>query len=250
MNRKLILYIVSVFIFAIGLFFIQNGLNIAFEKISFTQFAPSLGLIITVLLFKDLFLPIKIVFNRFILLKMFLAVIIPLVMCLIVYFIGIFFKLKIQIETNISSMLLKMGIGLLIGAIAEEIGWRSFLQPTLEKNHSVFISSVIVGLIWGLWHMNYYFNGILFVLTFIIFSISASIIIMYLLKETQYSIIISSLFHASINISFRIFFGINLDSKILFYLFLINSIVWLLVAIIIAIYGKEYYFRSVRYNGT
>ena len=246
MNRRLVLYIVSVFVFAIGLFLIQQSLNIAFEKISFTQFAPTLAFIITVLFFKDLFRPIKINVNKVVLIKTFFAIIVPFIMCSIVYFIGLFFKLNLQIDANIFSILFTTGIGIFIGAITEEIGWRSFFQPTLEKKHSVFISAVIVGLIWGLWHMNYYFNGILFVITFLLFSISASIIIMYLLKGIQYNIIVSSLFHASINVSFRIFFGINLDNKILFYIFLINGIVWLIAAIIITICWKKYYFIKAK----
>ncbi len=41
---------------------------------------------------------------------------------------------------------------LLFGAgLGEELGWRGFLQSTLERNHGVVLASLAVGAIWALW---------------------------------------------------------------------------------------------------
>ena len=230
MKHKLIVFIISVFIFVIALFFIQQALNIDFEKIMLTQFAPTLAYIITIFVFKDLFIPIKINVNKIVILKTFLSIIIPFCLTAVVYYTSRLIKLDIQTDINIPRIIFTIGIGTIIGSIGEEIGWRSFLQPTLEKKYSVIFSSITVGLIWGLWHMQYYINGILFVLVYIIFTISVSIILVFILKDTKYNIIISSMFHASINISFRIF--------------LINSIIWLIFVTIIVFCNKGYYMNS------
>ncbi len=47
-------------------------------------------------------------------------------------------------------------LGVIIGAIfalGEEIGWRGFLTPTLYKSYGFTKTSVITGLIWGIWHL-------------------------------------------------------------------------------------------------
>ena len=47
-------------------------------------------------------------------------------------------------------------LGLLVGAFAQEVGWRGFLQPTLEARTSRIWASVVVGLVWTLWHVTAY----------------------------------------------------------------------------------------------
>ena len=48
---------------------------------------------------------------------------------------------------------LSVGMGAIIaGSLGEEIGWRGFAQPLLQKRLSIFWASCIVGLIWATWH--------------------------------------------------------------------------------------------------
>ena len=35
----------------------------------------------------------------------------------------------------------------------EEVGWRGFLQPRLERNHSVVTAAGLVSLPWAVWHL-------------------------------------------------------------------------------------------------
>ncbi len=44
-------------------------------------------------------------------------------------------------------------------ALGEEYGWRGFLLPRLLEKYSVLHSSIILGLIWGVWHLPAYLIG-------------------------------------------------------------------------------------------
>lgn len=42
---------------------------------------------------------------------------------------------------------------LVAGALGEEIGWRGFAQPLLQRRYSILWASIIVGLLWATWHL-------------------------------------------------------------------------------------------------
>jgi hypothetical protein len=72
---------------------------------------------------------------------------------------------------------------------------------------------------------------------FLIFTISASVILAWILRDTKYSIIISVLFHTSINLGFFILFKNSLTNSTLM---IINGIVWMIPAIVVVLMtGKE-----------
>ena len=238
MNWKLSLFIVFAFAFAGILVIIQLITGIGFEIFVFPQLAPTLGYILIILIFKDMYKPIIIFVNKNVLIKVFIALLLPLLLFTVTCIIGLF--LGIEMKTNKFFEIVNISIiGLLIGCITEEIGWRSFFQPSLSQKYSVFISSLIVGIVWGLWHVSYYQNGLLFMLVFIFFTISVSIIVVFLQKNTQNNLIISALFHSSINIGAKI---LSTEDS----LNIINSIVWLIVSIIITIYDRENMFNKAK----
>jgi membrane protease YdiL (CAAX protease family) len=207
---------------------LQQKINLDFEKITLPQLAPLIGFLAVVLIFKDLIFTVNFNFNKAIGIKTLIACIIPFLLFSISFFIGKLAGINVKITENLPSILPIMIIGILIGAVGEEIGWRGFLQPILEKKHSIFIASIIVGTIWGLWHVGHYKNGLFFMIGFLLFTISASIIIAWLLRETQFNIIIAIVFHIAINLGFVVFFKNSLTD---FKLMIINGIVWLIPAI-------------------
>jgi len=243
MNWKLILFVVFAFVFVIILAIVQIATKLSFGIITLPQLAPALAYLLTILLFRGLYKPITINIKKIVLVKAFIAIIFPLALFSLSYWIGLLMGIDLKMSDNLSSIFIPGIFGIVIGGITEEIGWRSFFQPTLEQKHSVFISSLIVGSIWGFWHIGHFQNGPLFMLGFLVFTISVSIIMAYLLKDTKYNIIISSLFHISINIGFAIFFTSGFGN---IKYFLINSSLWLIAAIIITIVGRKYYFAKAK----
>jgi uncharacterized protein len=42
---------------------------------------------------------------------------------------------------------------LIAGSLGEELGWRGFAQPRLQTRYSALWASIIIGIIWGTWHL-------------------------------------------------------------------------------------------------
>ncbi len=58
------------------------------------------------------------------------------------------FALNLLLSVTLGSL-----ITMLIGGVGEEAGWRGFLQPELERRFGPFHGTVLVGVIWGYWHL-------------------------------------------------------------------------------------------------
>lgn len=70
-------------------------------------------------------------------------------------------------------------LGGLIGAAAQEVGWRGFLQPTLETRMPRIGAAVITGLVWSLWYVNAYTDVLTALLLFATY-VPLSILLGYL----------------------------------------------------------------------
>jgi uncharacterized protein len=44
-------------------------------------------------------------------------------------------------------------MGVLAGTIGEEFGWRGFAQPRLQKRYGALQASILIGLVWGTFHL-------------------------------------------------------------------------------------------------
>jgi uncharacterized protein len=91
----------------------------------------------------------------------------------------------------------------LIDAIAngEEMGWRGYVLPRLQAKYSALVSSLIVGVIWGVWHLPKYlshWDTVTFVL-FMVGIVARAVLYTCLYNGTQGSLLLTTLFHASGN---------------------------------------------------
>jgi uncharacterized protein len=237
MTWKILLYVLITLLVTGLLAALQQMVNLSFETIVLPQFGPAIGFLIIALLFKNLRRPIAFDFNKLIMIKSLWAMGLPLVLLALAYTIGRLIGLEVKVTDDLKPLMSLLLVGLLVGSIGEELGWRSFLQPTLEKRNSVVVASIMVGIIWGLWHIGHIENGLVFMTGFLLFTISASIILALILRETRFSIVVSALFHASINIGFFLLFRNSLtDARLM----VINGLVWLIPAIgIVMLTGKD-----------
>ena len=103
---------------------------------------------------------------------------------------------------------------LLLGSIGEEIGWRGYLLPLLNKRTSPFVSCIVTGCLWGLWHMNYAGN-IVFWLLFIAVTTELSILFDFLLNKADGNLWTAVIFHTFFNFASRVFLSDRFSVSIL-----------------------------------
>ncbi|EJR53649.1 hypothetical protein IIM_02428 [Bacillus cereus VD107] len=92
---------------------------------------------------------------------------------------------------------------MIIGGGLEEIGWRGFLQPALQKRLSAFFSTVIVSIIWAIWHLPLWFipgtnQSQRDFIAFTITTIAVSFLLTTIFNATK-SIFMCLIFHALLN---------------------------------------------------
>ncbi len=106
-----------------------------------------------------------------------------------------------------TTLLLLLGYPVTVLLIfGEEIGWRGYLQEKLIKGFGPFKGVLLLGLVWGFWHMPIALQGYNFpnhpyieaFITYPLVCIALSLIIAYL-GFNRYSIFIGALLHASNN---------------------------------------------------
>jgi uncharacterized protein len=83
----------------------------------------------------------------------------------------------------------------------EEIGWRGYVLPRLQARHNALFSSLILGVIWGFWHLPKFlshWNPISFA-WFMVHILAASVLYTWMYNGTKGSLLLVTLFHASSN---------------------------------------------------
>jgi membrane protease YdiL (CAAX protease family) len=56
-------------------------------------------------------------------------------------------------DDRIGLLILGLGGGLIGGGLLEELGWTGFAVPTLRQRYGTLATGLIVGVLWGVWHL-------------------------------------------------------------------------------------------------
>ncbi|HKP04624.1 MAG TPA: type II CAAX endopeptidase family protein [Chthoniobacterales bacterium] len=90
---------------------------------------------------------------------------------------------------------------LLFIGLGEEPGWRGFALPELLRKHSALRASLILALLWAVWHLplvGHEFPGPI-VPAFLISVFGGTFMLTWLFNHTKGSVLLAMLFHATIN---------------------------------------------------
>ena len=130
------------------------------------------------------------------------------------------------------------------GAFAEELGWRSYVLPRLQNKLSAFLSSVVVSVFWGAWHIplliyfgdleaNDFAGYFLAVLNFV----PVAILYTWIYNNTKGSLLLVTLFHI----------GQQLSNNLLGVLptYTDEILIWIAAIVVIIVEGVENLSRRV-----
>lgn len=132
--------------------------------------------------------------------------------------------------------------------VTEEIAWRGFALPRLEAGRSALVASIILGLLWGVWHTPLFFiagssqSGWPYI-GFLLFAIAESILITWLYNNTRGSVLLATIFHAATDAALS-FSGVLFGDQPLFWLTV--AIFWIAAIIVVIVTGPTYLIRGKR----
>jgi uncharacterized protein len=167
-----------------------------------------------------------------------------------VLILGVLHSFKAFVSPIFAPNLFLIGIG--FGAIAgllEEVGWTGFAFPALARQRSAFTSALILGALWGLWHLpavDYLGSatphGHFFVSYFFAFAaamMANRVLIVWLYTNTG-SVLLAQLMHVSSTASLVVFSPprVNAAQETLWY-GAYALCLWAIVAVVLAVFGKD-----------
>lgn len=154
-----------------------------------------------------------------------LAVLIPLLLLLAARFLTTVLHL-----TDISSQPQGNLIGLAVSAFVlslfsnpwEEVGWRGFALPHLQKRYRAALATLIVGVLWGLWHVPLFFwrgnpmSSYPF-LPWFIGTLAGAYLYTWIYNSTRGSLFLTTIFHIVLNTLGAVVPGVSIAALALLY---------------------------------
>jgi len=116
------------------------------------------------------------------------------------------------VRVYLSEMVFSLTIG--VAPLWEEVGWRGFALPRMQRLHGPVVGTIILGLLWGVWHLPFFFGPLMQTgpdATFIRASIAlvefsigltgVSVVMTWVLNNCRGSTLLAILFHAAFDSS-------------------------------------------------
>ena len=106
-----------------------------------------------------------------------------------------------------TTQLLPQLIVILVISLGEEFGWRGYLLPKLMQRYSALVASLILGVVWGLWHFPAALIGTgvpqdMPFLVFMVWVLVATLLMTWIYTNTG-SVLLAILMHSMANATFN-----------------------------------------------
>jgi membrane protease YdiL (CAAX protease family) len=113
---------------------------------------------------------------------------------------------SIQLPRPALGILVGFLMSLPYGPLAEELGWRGFALPLLQKRMNALASSLVLGVIWWAWHLPQllipelqWAVGGMPPLAFLLTILPGAVLATWIVNNTRGSVLLTILFHGAMN---------------------------------------------------
>jgi membrane protease YdiL (CAAX protease family) len=142
-------------------------------------------------------------------------------------------------------------INLPFAPLWEEIGWRGYLLPRVERVFKPIAASLIVGVIWGFWHIPLYLrvripgspNGS-FLFCFLVYTLAWSVLFTWLYNATKGNLSAVVLLHATLNATVIAFLGRAMALTGIRPFLVFTAGTWFLAIILVVLTGSDLSYKA------
>lgn len=140
--------------------------------------------------------------------------------------------------------LLYLELLLIGGSVNEEFGW-AYAIDRLQHGHRLLGAAVVLGAIWGCWHLPLFFvsgltQSFLPLWSFLLFTIALRVLIVWAYASNRRNILVALLFHTASNLAFNLFAIVDSTPRHDERGFIGYSLVTLAVALLVALTARCY----------
>lgn len=168
------------------------------------------------------------------------AALLPLGLGLLVYLIQAVLKIDRPAQQVVFQSLPLAIVWMPLGALGEELGWRSYLHKMLHPRLRGLVSSLVVGLLWMPIHVQFFSQGPLYLLWLAVLIVSYSIVLFAWMPESDFEALLASLFHLSINLTNLLFLEVIYSTAFM----TINALVWAATAAMFVLARRKLYLAA------
>lgn len=153
---------------------------------------------------------------------------------------------------SLSSLLPSLAFQIFLFLLTEETAWRGFALPRLQARYSALVASLILGVLWGLWHLPLFyipgsFQSSLPFVGFFLSTVAMTIVTTWVFNHTRGSVLVAAILHAATDVTIA-YTGVMSGDRRLFWLFV--GAQWLFALVVVFTEGGAHLSRARDLNGT
>lgn len=159
---------------------------------------------------------------------------------------------QVGVLLSLKSLLPSLLFQIFFFLLTEETAWRGFALPRLQAKYTALNASLILGILWGLWHLPLVFIPDSFQSTlpfvgFLLATIAMSIIATWVFNHTHGSVLLAAILHAATDVTIA-YSGVMSGDRRLFWLFVALQAAFAIS--IVLTQGAQHFSKNKDLSGT